>query len=80
MSSAAKMLARIETRAAELGLSDNRVHALAGRRDVIKNIRTNAKSGKPYSPTWDVLFVLARALQTTPRWIATGEGQHSLGF
>lgn len=67
------LLKRVLDRMDALGLKAADVSRLSGRRDIVKNIKTAAAKGLPYSPQMGTIQDLARALQTTPGWIMSGQ-------
>jgi hypothetical protein len=71
----ADILRRIEERLAAVGLSATAAGRMAGKPDVIRNIRRATKSETRRGVSTATLAALAPVLQTTSRWLLTGEGE-----
>ena len=75
----ADILRRIEERLAAVGLSATAAGRMAGKPDVIRNIRRATKSETRRGVSTATLAALAPVLQTTSRWLLTGEGEVEAG-
>jgi transcriptional regulator with XRE-family HTH domain len=72
--SSAGMADRIKERLAQLNLSPRAASLASGcGPDAIRNILRAADSGREYFPRADMLYSLAKVLQTSPDWLMTGE-------
>jgi hypothetical protein len=75
----ADILVRIEERLAAIGLSAAAAGRRAGKPDAIRNLRRAAKSATREGVSTATLAALAPVLQTTSRWLLTGEGEVEAG-
>jgi hypothetical protein len=71
----ADILGRIEERLTALNLSATGAARLAGKPDAIRNIRRAVRSGTREGVSTAMLASLAPVLQTTSKWLLTGEGE-----
>lgn len=73
-SSLEQILARIESRLADLGIKPTTACRMAGKPDAIRNIKKAIKAGSQSGITSTTIEALARVLETTPGWLMTGSG------
>lgn len=74
----AEILERVDLRLAEMGLSDNAASKLAGKSDLIRNMRRALEQGKDrQGVSTATLEALAPVLKTSPGWLLDGNGDES---